>query len=519
MTVRCLELDGLPPKGDASDWLDAGGTKAELLAMAQAAPMLEANGTQRTTRQRDGKALGKNPTGQRITQRDEGDEALSRCALGSVGQPAAPFPLDVLPGPIAAFVRAIAEALPCPLDFPGAMVLVVLAMAIRRKVGIEIKPGWVEYPLLWIAVVARSGDRKSPALEKATEPIRAKQKELLAKFQKALEAFRKKKTEIEPILEQILTTDTTIEALKDILAGNPLGIIFAADELAGWVRALCQYKGGRGDDRQHWLTIWCGGQIISNRKSSPLPIVINNPYVSIVGGIQPDALPDLIEDGREDGLAARFLVAYPEPPAPAAWNENSVTGEAEYRRIFEALWALPIARKPIPMASPAKQVWIDWVNRHRVETPPDNLRPTWAKAEGHCARLALVLCLSHHVCNETTANEIDEASMRGAVKLIDYFKAHAIRVYSKTADTKDNGRIGNALRFVRRHGGVVTARRVRMNGLCKSSAEAEELLHDLAELGHGTVTDESRGSKVFRLREMEPQELSESAQAPTGTKK
>ncbi|MDI6710853.1 MAG: hypothetical protein QME76_09295 [Bacillota bacterium] len=36
--VKVVELPGLPPKGDVSDWLAAGGTKEELLALAEAAP-------------------------------------------------------------------------------------------------------------------------------------------------------------------------------------------------------------------------------------------------------------------------------------------------------------------------------------------------------------------------------------------------------------------------------------------------------------------------------------------------
>lgn len=36
--VRVVDLPGLPPKGDVSDWLDAGGTAAELAALADAAP-------------------------------------------------------------------------------------------------------------------------------------------------------------------------------------------------------------------------------------------------------------------------------------------------------------------------------------------------------------------------------------------------------------------------------------------------------------------------------------------------
>ena len=40
--VRILELPGLPPKGDVSDWLAAGGTREELLDLAAEAPAFSA---------------------------------------------------------------------------------------------------------------------------------------------------------------------------------------------------------------------------------------------------------------------------------------------------------------------------------------------------------------------------------------------------------------------------------------------------------------------------------------------
>jgi hypothetical protein len=40
-SVRVLELPNLPPKGDVSDWLDAGGVVDELLVLAEAAPLWE----------------------------------------------------------------------------------------------------------------------------------------------------------------------------------------------------------------------------------------------------------------------------------------------------------------------------------------------------------------------------------------------------------------------------------------------------------------------------------------------
>src|SRR5262249_11350281 len=39
-SVRIVPLPNLPPKGDVSDWLEAGGTKNQLLALVRATPAL-----------------------------------------------------------------------------------------------------------------------------------------------------------------------------------------------------------------------------------------------------------------------------------------------------------------------------------------------------------------------------------------------------------------------------------------------------------------------------------------------
>ncbi len=287
-----------------------------------------------------------------------------------------------------------------------------------------------------------------------------------------------------------------------VLDGNPNGIIFPADERSGWARGMSQDQGGKGDDRQHWLSIWSGVQSVCNRVRLPEPVIIDDPFVSVVGGIQPDALGDLIDDAREDGFAARLLFRYPDPVAHQNWSEDTVAEAAAYADLCESLWKLELATAPVVLSKEAKARWVEWVNQHRQEEPPDNLRPAWSKAEGHSLRLALVLHLARRAAGETKATERSLASVEGAIKLIGYFDSHAGRVHGRSAAQKDQGRIGNALRWVRRQvaaGKKVTARLVQMKGVCKDSDEAKKLLRDLEELGHGTVTEQAQGSVVFRL--------------------
>jgi hypothetical protein len=250
--------ESLPAKGDVSDWFDAGGTKETLRELIAKTPLYDPQGR-----------VPCDPVGNlRVNSFLYNDLGTTSRIAGSQGRvlpPVSPFPVDALPKPLGDFARTIAEALPCPPDFPGAMMLPPLGSCIGRKRCIEAKPGWTEYPVLWVVAIGRSGARKSPAFEKVTSPLRNIQRKLHAQYIREKEKFAKLTPEEregveKPKLQQTHTTDTTIEALKKVLDTTPNGICYAKDELLGWVRSMNQYKGGKGDDRTHWLSIWSGSQ-------------------------------------------------------------------------------------------------------------------------------------------------------------------------------------------------------------------------------------------------------------------
>lgn len=144
----------------------------------------------------------------------------------------------------------------------------------------------------------------------------------------------------EPVMGRVVADDTTIEALAGILESNPRGVLVARDELAGWVRAMDQYKGGRGADQQNWLSLWSNSPISVDRKSRSEPVIVESPWVSVTGSIQPEILPDL-SGGREDGLLDRFLFAYPDPYyAPSSAKEISAAAENGLGALYGRLASL-----------------------------------------------------------------------------------------------------------------------------------------------------------------------------------
>ncbi len=99
--------------------------------------------------------------------------------------------------------------------------------------------------------------------------------------------------------------------------------------------------------------------------------------------------------------------------------------------------------------------------------------------------------------NTARLNRVQRNPIR--VKLISYFKSHALRADSKVAAAKDTTNIGRALRWIKHRGGTVTARDVQMSRIAMNAAEAKELLHYLAEAGYGAVSKGQRGSLTFQL--------------------
>ena len=96
---------------------------------------------------------------------------------------------------------------------------------------------------------------------------------------------------------QIVVADATLEALADVVAGNPRGVILWRDELAAWLANLGRYANG-GSDRAHWLEAWAAAGVTVNRRSRNQPLHLRKFPVSVIGSIQPDRLADALSGRR-----------------------------------------------------------------------------------------------------------------------------------------------------------------------------------------------------------------------------
>ncbi len=374
--------------------------------------------------------------------------------------PATEFPTDAMPKACRALVREAAAAIGCPPEFVAVPMLAVLGAAIGNSRTVKLKAGWEEGAAIYAAVIADPGEKKTPALKVALEPA--------IKIQAALrETYRKKADEHKrdlrahevdrkdaakagepappppepPTMERTMVEDATVEALAVVMDGTPRGVVAVRDELAAWVRSMDQYKqGGKGSDRQFWLSAWSNSYVGVDRKSREEPMMIRRPFVGVFGSIQPAVLGEL-GGGREDGLLDRFLFSYPETTA-TRWTDNEISDGAcdEYANLYRKLRALHMPTDEygdpeptrIHFSPDAKAVLIDAINAHweEMEQPgfPTRLRGPWSKLEAYLARLTLVLATAR-AAYEGAAERVEARDVLSAMILLDYFKSHARRVY------------------------------------------------------------------------------------------
>jgi hypothetical protein len=402
------------------------------------------------------------------------------------GNDAAPeFPTSALPKPVTRLVEESAAAIGCPPDAIGLSALIALGSAIGNSRVIQPKRGWTESAAIYGAVIADSGEKKTAAIAATTDVVQNLENTLNRKHDKGLEEFSREEREYEverkeaakqglaapppphrPTAERVHVNDTTLEALIPILKENPRGVMLERDELVGWVKAMDQYKaGGKGAERQYWLSAWSNRPVSVDRKGQSGPTSVLRPFVSVVGSIQPSVLPELAEN-REDGMLERFLFAYPET-LNAMWTEDEVSdaAKAAYQDLYERLRDLgmeadelgdPI-EKPVTFSTEAKQLYVATYNNHRLEMSlpgfPSYLRSPFSKLEAYFLRITLILAACRFTL-DGLAERVEAGDVLRALALTDYFKEQARRVFGALGGQDPRNRLmEDCARFVSERGG------------------------------------------------------------------
>lgn len=432
--------------------------------------------------------------------------------------PLPPFPVDALPGTVAAMVLAVAEATQTDPAMAAVSALAALSACTGGHAETEIRSGWREPLCLYSATIAHSGERKSAVQQAMVRPILEAETamrdlgvlaRLAAETQKqvaagAAERLRREAArggagqeemdeairaaqmaeaiEVPPV-PRLVADDVTPEAAASLLAeqGGRLAIISAEggifDIIAG------RYSTSKAANMDLWLKGHSGDPLRVDRKGRP-PEHIPRPALTLGLMIQPSVLNAIAANSqfRGRGFLARILYAYPvskvgrrligAPPVPP-----------DVARVYEATVGELAAGMAGWIGDPAILTLTEDAHQAFLAIE-EAVEPTLAgegelaaladwggKYAGMLARLAGILHLAEHGPADGPRRSISQQTVLAASRLGDYFKAAAINAHIEM-------------------------------GVDRVTADAIYLLGRIRHLGHDEVSerDMQRAAKRFQSR-------------------
>ncbi|MBB4286820.1 DUF3987 domain-containing protein [Roseospira goensis] len=420
------------------------------------------------------------------------------------------LPMDLFGAVWAAWIATAAEGASAPPDYVVAGLLPTVATLIGTTRRVSPWADWAEPSVLWCGAVGDPSSAKSPAADPIMRALRTVERDMGADFpdrhaqwtadQELASALKDRwKAEVkeaakigspaplppegmdpgpEPRPPRVIISDTTPEAMADVLAANPRGLLTTRDELAGWLESFERYSGG--SSRALWIEAFGARPYTIDR------VRTGNTYipalsVCIHGTTQPDRLVDLLRDA-DDGLASRFLWSWPDPIPPRRPTGRTDHGMVE--RAFGRLLTLtPDGDRPVivPVDAPGCGA----MDMFRVQSYRDGraasglMASAIGKAPGLVLRLALAL---EHLWWAVTADPappsgVSVRAIHAAAALwMTYFRPMAARVYGDAALPRADRDAATLARAIRsRRATTINLRTVRRTWRLPRLREADRL--------------------------------------------
>jgi Protein of unknown function (DUF3987)/Bifunctional DNA primase/polymerase, N-terminal len=396
--------------------------------------------------------------------------------------PVDPFDLAFLPGSLAPWVADIAERMQCPLDFVAIAAIVALGSVLGRKVAIRPRRNddWCEHPNLWGMVVGDPGSKKSPAMDAAMEPLskleadaKAAGRPAWVAYERACEGHKMRKAVAEKKFQKALlldpaavwtapaaptapkkrryrVNDATYEALGEILADNPNGVLSYRDELVTLLKHLDREENATA--RGFYLTAWNGKQPYEFDRIGRGHLSIEAVCLSALGSTQPGKLANYVRrslsDDGNDGMLQRFqLLVWPD--RRAEWKEIDRSPDMAARdRATQAFHRLDKfgEKSPFEEAVPdfdegqpeavaylrfderAQVVFSAWLSTLERRLRSDDLPPHLCEHFSKYRGLVPALALLNHLA-DGNPGDVSTSALDRAIAFVGYLETHARRAY------------------------------------------------------------------------------------------
>lgn len=393
--------------------------------------------------------------GERIVKIDEAPEPVE--IHESIDKDKLIFPIEVFPKSIQSYIIECNKTLESSIDYMGSALLWTLAVCIGNSFRIQPKRGWKLICNLWIAIVGNPGHGKTPSIKNIIFPLQAINNKQIKVYLKKYKEFKeydslskKEKEDVveveKPIKTQFIVDDITIESLFDLHEESDNAIGVFKDELVGWIKDMNKYK--EGSDKQTWLSTWSGESVMLNRVTR-VGSFVNNPFMPVLGGIQPKILDELFTDENKDsGFMDRVLISYPDLEIKETYIDTEMKQESlnwysdTITNFYQSIRGKRLQRNHEGDIEPyvvvfddeAQEEWkrISIKIKKYMNSPDENeyMKSMFPKQTSYTARFALILhvfkCHYNNTMDKIT--KVDKETLLDAEKLSEYFISMAKKV-------------------------------------------------------------------------------------------
>jgi hypothetical protein len=351
------------------------------------------------------------------------------------------FPIHAFPTAFRAYTIDLKDTLNFPIDYMATSILTAVSTALGTNVSLRVKNDWFEMASLYTCLVGNPGANKTHPINTAFKPIKAKDKTRQEDFEIKYNQFlrydklsKKEKTEHAevalPKLEKSVLNNFTTEILYKRLQENERGCAVVSDEIISFFEGMNNYS--KTDQIGIYLSFWNHQSTTIDRVSTPIPLFIIEPYLSIIGGLQINALSKAFPiDKINNGFLQRFLFAFPDNSIKYPINNNSAN--EDLKRIYEDYIFKCYEKKSktlLKFNQEAKEYFFNWqrTNTDLVNENQDTIKgEIYSKFDNHYLRLAILL----QMMKDINSTEIQIEAAEGANLLCQYFINTAFKVIAK----------------------------------------------------------------------------------------
>lgn len=335
------------------------------------------------------------------------------------------LPIDGLTDSLQRIINDVAEALQSPKDYVTASLFSVASAAMGNK--FRLVTDNTDVPMLWTILVGDSGVGKSQPITTMAKPLMQEQKERLQGYRAAVRAWRQAKdeTQAKPIFSQLFVSDITPESLYKCMSDNPNGLIQYSDEIMSFIGDFGRYN--KSGEESKYLSIWSGKPITINRKSEE-PYMVDKPFLSVIGGIQPNLLGELFTTRRMvSGFSQRLLFVYPTHVKRKVYTvENTTPNISSWESVCRQLLDAP--ETTFSLSPSAYDKYNEYRNSlsNRMDNEDDAVKALFAKLRIYVARWAIV---AHILGDDASSLQVTERDMEYSIRCMAYFEDCWRRVY------------------------------------------------------------------------------------------